>query len=90
MANKQYRLTEVEWHLIQEIREMQLDTFLDIVLALRSEARGLEKKAEIVREAQRAGWEEDYHHLRDRVRMLNQFELDFRKARPIDQGHRSK
>jgi len=44
MANKQYRLTEAEWHFISEMREIDMDGLLDIVIALRSEVRELEKK----------------------------------------------
>ncbi|WP_400161911.1 hypothetical protein ACAF76_016300 [Brevibacillus sp. TJ4] len=86
MANKQYRLTEVEWHLIQEIRAMNLDTFLDIVIALRNESRELEKKAEVVHEAQKNGWEDEYGAIKQRIRLLSQFEHDLRKARPMDHG----
>ena len=41
MANKQYRLTEAEWHFISEMREIDMDGLLDIVIALRSEVREL-------------------------------------------------
>lgn len=84
MANKQYRLTEAEWLLVQEIREMNFDTFLDIIVALRNESRELEKRVEIVREAQRPGWEEEYLAMKERVRLISQFERDFRKARPVE------
>ena len=83
MANKQYRLTEAEWLLVQEIREMNFDTFLDIIVALRNESRELEKKVEFVQEAKQTGWEEESEAIKERIRLLNQFERDFRKARPI-------
>ncbi|KQL48265.1 hypothetical protein AN963_00065 [Brevibacillus choshinensis] len=82
MANKQYRLTEAEWHFIQEMRDMDMEGILDIVIALRSEVRELEKKAELVREKQRECWEREYEQVQKRVDQLRQFEQEIRNTWP--------
>lgn len=57
MANKQYRLTEAEWHFIQDMRSMEMDELLDIVIALRNEVRELEKKQKSSASGKRStGW----------------------------------
>ncbi|MED4782179.1 hypothetical protein [Brevibacillus choshinensis] len=82
MANKQYRLTEAEWHFIQEMRNMDMEGILDIVIALRSEVRELEKRAELVREKQRECWEREYEQVQKRVDQLRQFEQEIRNTWP--------
>ncbi|MED4584738.1 hypothetical protein [Brevibacillus choshinensis] len=82
MANKQYRLTEAEWHFIQEMRDMDMEGILDIVIALRSEVRELEKRAELVREKQRECWEREYEQVQKRVDQLRQFEQEIRNTWP--------
>jgi DNA-binding PadR family transcriptional regulator len=82
MANKQYRLTEAEWHFIQEMRDMDMEGILDIVIALRSEVRELEKKAELVREKQREYWEQEYEQVQKRIDQLRQFEQEIRNTWP--------
>lgn len=84
MANKQYRLTEAEWHFIQDLREMDVDGFLDIVIALRNEGRELEKRAELIRERQKENWQEEHDALLTRIDQLRQFEQDIRKIRTSD------
>lgn len=84
MANKQYRLTEAEWHFIQDLREMDVDGFLDIVIALRNEGRELEKRAELIRERQKENWQEEHDALLTRIDHLRQFEQDIRKIRTSD------
>ncbi|QRG68834.1 hypothetical protein [Brevibacillus choshinensis] len=82
MANKQYRLTEAEWHFIQEMREMDVEGILDIVIALRSEVKELEKKAELVREKQRENWEHEYVQVQKRADQLRLFEQEIRNTWP--------
>ncbi|EJL40595.1 hypothetical protein BAG01nite_17230 [Brevibacillus agri] len=84
MANKQYRLTEAEWHFIQDMRSMEMDELLDIVIALRNEVRELEKKAEIIREREKEHWLEEYQAAQKRIKHLRQFEQDLRKTWPHD------
>lgn len=84
MANKQYRLTEAEWQFIQRIRQMNMDTILDIIIALRNEIKALEKKAEIVKETQKQGWQEDFRYVNERIDHLHQFEHGLRKTRSLD------
>jgi len=84
MANKQYRLTEAEWHFISEMREIDMDGLLDIVIALRSEVRELEKKAGLIRERESENWQADYQATRKRINHLRQFEQDLRKTWPME------
>lgn len=84
MANKQYRLTEAEWNFISDMRSMEMDELLDIVIALRNEVRELEKKAEIIREREKEGWEAEYQVAKKRINHLRQFEQDLRKTWPHD------
>lgn len=82
MANKQYRLNEAEWRFIQEMRGMDMEGILDIVIALRSEARELEKKAELVRQMKRDNWEKEQEGLQKRVDQLRLFEGELRNTWP--------
>ena len=82
MANKQYRLTEAEWRFIQEMREMDMEGILDIVIALRDEVRELEKKAEIISEKQRENWEREVGQLQKRIDQLRMFEQEIRNTWP--------
>lgn len=84
MANKQYRLTEAEWHFISEMREIDMDGLLDIVIALRSEVRELEKKAGLIRERESENWQADYETTIKRINHLRQFEQDLRKTWPME------
>jgi hypothetical protein len=84
VANKQYRLTEAEWNFISDMRSMEMDELLDIVIALRNEVRELEKKAEIIREREKEGWEAEYQAGKKRINHLRQFEQDLRKTWPHD------
>lgn len=84
MANKQYRLTEAEWHFIQELRELDTEGFLDLVLALRNEVRELEKKADLIKELEKDGWLEELHSMKKRIDRLRQFEQDIRKTLTTD------
>jgi hypothetical protein len=84
VANKQYRLTEAEWQFIQRIRQMNMDTFVDIIIALRNEIKTLEKKAEVVQESKQQGWQEDFQFVNERIDQLHQFEHGLRKMRPLD------
>lgn len=82
MANKQYRLTEAEWQFIQEMRDMDMEGILDIVIALRSEVKELEKKADLVREKQRDYWEREYEQVQKRIDQLRLFEQEIRNTWP--------
>ncbi|MED1793403.1 hypothetical protein [Brevibacillus nitrificans] len=82
MANKQYRLTEAEWRFIQEMREMDMEGILDIVIALRVEVKELEKKAESISQMQRANWEMEVEQLQKRVEQLRVFEQEIRNTWP--------
>jgi len=82
MANKQYRLTEAEWQFIHEMREMDMDGILDILIALRTEARELEKKAGLVREKQQEHGEQEYERLQKRIDQLRLFEQEIRNTWP--------
>ncbi|MED1951137.1 hypothetical protein [Brevibacillus centrosporus] len=84
MANKQYRLTEAEWRFIQEMREMDMEGILDIVIALRVEVKELEKKAESIRQMQRASWEREVEQLQKRTDQLRVFEQEIRNTWPQD------
>ncbi|ASJ52338.1 MULTISPECIES: hypothetical protein [Brevibacillus] len=84
MANKQYRLTEAEWIFIQDMRSMDMDELLDIVIALRNEVRELEKKAELIKEREKEGWQEEYQAAQKRINHLRQFEVELRKTWPND------
>lgn len=84
MANKQYRLTEAEWRFIQEMREMEMEGILDIVIALRVEVKELEKKAESIRQMQRASWEREVEQLQKRTDQLRVFEQEIRNTWPQD------
>ncbi|MDR7314859.1 hypothetical protein [Brevibacillus nitrificans] len=84
MANKQYRLTEAEWRFIQEMREMDMEGILDIVIALRVEVKELEKKAESVIQMQRDNWEREVEQLQKRMDQLRVFEQEMRNTWPQD------
>ncbi|GED31151.1 hypothetical protein P9G84_21055 [Brevibacillus centrosporus] len=84
MANKQYRLTEAEWRFIQEMREMDMEGILDIVIALRVEVKELEKKAESISQMQRANWEREVEQLQKRTDQLRVFEQEIRNTWPQD------
>ncbi|RNB83755.1 hypothetical protein EDM59_14585 [Brevibacillus nitrificans] len=84
MANKQYRLTEAEWRFIQEMREMDMEGILDIVIALRVEVKELEKKAESISQMQRANWEQEVEQLQKRMEQLRVFEQEIRNTWPQD------
>lgn len=84
MANKQYRLTEAEWRFIQEMREMDMEGILDIVIALRVEVKELEKKAESIRQMQRDNWEREVEQLQKRTDQLRVFEQEIRNTWPQD------
>ncbi|WP_411503657.1 hypothetical protein [Brevibacillus centrosporus] len=84
MANKQYRLTEAEWRFIQEMREMDMEGILDIVIALRVEVKELEKKAESICQMQRASWEREVEQLQKRTDQLRVFEQEIRNTWPQD------
>ncbi|MED4906942.1 hypothetical protein [Brevibacillus centrosporus] len=84
MANKQYRLTEAEWRFIQEMREMDMEGILDIVIALRVEVKELEKKAESICQMQRDNWEREVEQLQKRTDQLRVFEQEIRNTWPQD------
>ncbi|MGG0936586.1 hypothetical protein ABHN11_10805 [Brevibacillus centrosporus] len=84
MANKQYRLTEAEWRFIQEMREMDMEGILDIVIALRVEVKELEKKAESICQMQRDNWEREVEQLQKRTDQLRVFEQEICNTWPQD------